>query len=79
MLLAVLLVLGGCQSPIMGDSQGVDWNDAGVSLAAAHRGGRTARLRPLDLTLEPGVPFGGCIVIDPVKLGDAETGTGLIC
>jgi hypothetical protein len=78
-ILAILLSLSACQSAMSQlDPMGA-WDDGGVRLASSRWGGYPSRLRPLDLTLEPGVPFGGCLVIETVKLGAAETGSGLIC
>ena len=68
--LAMLLALNACQSgTVIGQGDG---GDGGGEQIASFHGRHLARLRPLDLTLEPGVPFSGCLVIESVKLGDAE-------
>ncbi len=74
LLLAAMLCLSACQS-----ASGPGAGDGGAVLTSSRWGGHGKRLRPLDLTLAPGVPFGGCLVVENVKLGDAEAGPGLVC
>ena len=79
LVLAALLSLGACQSALTGMSPAGGWEDGATQFASARPGIHGSRLRPLELTLEPGVPFGGCLVIETVPLGSAEAGSGLIC
>ncbi len=79
LVLAALLSLGACQSALTGMTPAGGWEDGATQFASARPGVHGSRLRPLELTLEPGVPFGGCLVIETVQLGGAEAGSGLIC
>ena len=73
--LAVLLAVSGCQSVLSPDG----WDHGGVSYASARRGDVGNRLKPMDLTLSPGVSYGGCLVVESVKQDHADFGLGLVC
>ncbi len=73
--LAVLLAVSGCQSVLTPDA----WDHGGVSYASARRGDYGNRLKPMDLTLSPGVTYGGCLVVESVKQDHADFGLGLVC
>lgn len=50
-----------------------------MNYASARRGGIGNRVKPLDLTLEPGVTYGGCLVVESVQQDNADFGLGLVC
>ena len=73
--LGVLLAVSGCQSVLAPDA----WDHGGISYASARRGDYGNRLKPMDLTLSPGVTYGGCLVVESVKQDNADFGLGLVC
>ncbi len=73
--LAALMVVSGCQSALAPDA----WDHGEVNYASARRGGFANRAKPLDLTLEPGVTYDGCLVVESVKQENAQFGLGLVC
>ena len=73
--LALLLTASGCQSVLTPDA----WDNGGVAYASAHRGDYASRLKPMDLTLSPGVTYSGCLVVESVKQDHADFGLGLVC
>ena len=73
--LAALLLVSGCQSGLS-ESAG---DSSGMNYASAQRGGIGNRLQPMDLTLQPGVPYGGCLVVESVRQDNADFGLGLVC
>lgn len=76
--LAALLLVSGCQSGFSGQP-GSAGNSSGMNYASARRGGIGNRVKPLDLTLEPGVTYGGCLVVESVQQDNADFGLGLVC
>ena len=73
--LAVLLTASGCQSVLPPEA----WDNGGAAYASSHRGDYASRLKPMYLTLSPGVTYGGCLVVESVKQDHADFGLGLVC
>ena len=73
--LAVILAVSGCQS-----TAGPDILDhGGVSYTSARTGAIGNQLKPLTLTLSPGVTYAGCLVVESVTQDHADFGLGLVC